>query len=360
MFSGFFSTTIWLNITSIFAILYAIYLCGKSDDKLIKGTSINFPSLITVVLVTIYIGTRPITSYADTNLYTMMFNLVQSGVWSELPGIATEPFWNYIERLCIELTDASGWLVVIAIFYVVGMSIAAYRWLPRHTYIAIIFLFTAFSFWGYATNGFRNGMATSIAMLGLSFFARSRKEMIIGYSLLILASMTHKSCMLTIIAASVALFLRNTKTNITIWLFCIVLGLLFQEQFKALFAGLVDDYRMAAYLNAEVDKSLFSQTGFRWDFILYSALPIFIGRYAIFKQNFIDKTYAFLLHTYIFSNAFWVLINTAAYSNRFAYLSWFLYPIVLVYPFCKFKFLQNQSVMLGLLLIGMVGFTYFM
>ena len=164
MFSGFFSTTIWLNITTIFAILYAIYLCGKSDDKLIKGTSINFPSLITVVLVTIYIGTRPITSYADTNLYTMMFNLVQSGVWSELPGIATEPFWNYIERLCIELTDASGWLVVIAIFYVVGMSIAAYRWLPRHTFIAIIFLFTAFSFWGYATNGIRNGMATSIAM----------------------------------------------------------------------------------------------------------------------------------------------------------------------------------------------------
>ena len=360
MFTEFFSTTIWLNITSVIAIFYAIYLCGKSDDNLLKGSSVNIISIITVILVTIYIGTRPITSYADTYLYTMMFNLVQSGVWSELPGIATEPFWNYIETLCIELTNASGWLFVIAIFYVVGMCVAAYRWLPKHTYIAIIFLFTAFSFWGYATNGIRNGMATSIAMLGLSFFVHTKKEIIIGYALLILASMTHKSCMLTIVAATAALFLKNTKTNITIWLFCIVLGLLFQEQFKALFSGLTDDHRMAAYLNAEVSKELFSQTGFRWDFLLYSALPIFIGRYAIFKQNFTNKTYSFLLHTYIFSNAFWVLINTAAYSNRFAYLSWFLYPIVLIYPFCKIRFIQNQSIILGLLLIGMVAFTYFM
>ena len=358
--SSIFSTTIWLNVTSIFALFYAIYLCNKSDYKLIKGTSVSFPSIVTVILATIYIGTRPITSYADTNLYTMMFNLVQSGVWSELPGIATEPFWNYVEWICIDLTDASGWLFVIATFYVLGMSIAAYRWFPRHTFIAIIFLFTAFSFWGYATNGIRNGMATSIAMLGLSFFSRTKKEMIIGYALLILASMTHKACLLTIVAATGALFLKNTKINISFWLFCILLGLLFQSQFKSLFSGLIDDGRMANYLNQDVSTEMFSQVGFRWDFLLYSALPILIGWIVFSKNKIIDKTYAFILHTYIFSNAFWVLINTAAYSNRFAYLSWFLYPIVLIYPFCKFKFLQNQSVVLGLLLICMTAFTYFM
>ena len=117
---------------------------------------------------------------------------------------------------------------------------------------------------------------------------------------------------------------------------------------------------MASYLNAEVSKEEFSQTGFRWDFLLYSALPIFIGRFAIIKQQAIDKTYTFILHTYIFSNAFWVLINTASYSNRFAYLSWFLYPIVLIYPFCKIRFVQNQSVILAVLLIGLTAFTYFM
>ena len=239
------------------------------------------------------------------------------------------------------------------------MSIASYRWLPRHFLIAIIFLFTAFSFWGYATNGIRNGMATSIAMVGLSFFMRSKKELIIGYGLLIIALLTHKSCILTIVTATAALFLRNTKINITFWLFCIVLGLLFQEQFKSLFSGLFDDNRLAAYLNADVSKDNFSRVGFRWDFLLYSSLPIIIGKTATTKQQIVDKTYTFLLHTYIFSNSFWVLINSAAYSNRFAYLSWFLYPIVLIYPFCKFKFIQNQGIILGLLLIGMTAFTYF-
>lgn len=358
--SSVFSTTIWLNASSIFALFYAIYLCSKSDKNLLKGNHITIISLSIVILTTIYIGTRPIWCYADTHLYTMMFNLVQSGIWSELKNSANEPFWTFIEYACIEYTDASGWLVVVAFFYVFGMAIAAYRWLPRHYLIAIVFLFTAFSFWGYGTNGIRNGMATSIAMLGLSYFCRSKKELVTGYLLLILASMTHKSCMLTIIATTGALFFRNTKINITFWLFCIVLGLIYQEPFKALFSSFVDDGRMEIYLNAEVSSELFSKTGFRWDFLLYSALPIFIGWYGISKQKIEDKTYAFILHTYIFSNAFWVLINTAAYSNRFAYLSWFLYPIVLIYPFCKFKFFQNQSVILGILLVVMATFTYFM
>lgn len=358
--SAIFSTTIWLNITSILALLYAIYLCSRSDNKLIQGNKIYLISIVTIILTTIYIGTRPHWCYYDTGHYTLMFNLVQSGYFKEIPYSNIEPFWSFLEDICISVTNASGWLMVIAIFYILGMSIAAYRWLPRHFLIAIVFLFTAFSFWGYATNGIRNGMATSIAMLGLSFFCRTKKKMIIGYGLLILASMTHRSCMLTIVAATGALFLKNTKINISFWLFCIVLGLLFQEQFKLLFSGLIEDDRITNYFNAEVSKEMFSQTSFRWDFLLYSALPIFIGWIATFKKNITDRTYAFILHTYIFSNAFWVLINTAAYSNRFAYLSWFLYPIVLIYPFCKFKFMQNQSVVLGLLLIGMTAFTYFM
>lgn len=357
--SSIFSTTIWLNVTSILALLYAIYLCSKSDNKLIQGNNIYFISIVTIVLTTIYIGTRPITCYCDTILYTMMFNLVQSGIWSELPGVATEPFWTFIEYGCIESTDASGWLFVIATFYVIGMSIAAYRWVPRHFFIAIVFLFTAFSFWGYGTNAIRAGMATSIAMVGLSFFCRTKKEMIIGYGLLILATMTHKSCLLTIVTATGALFLKNTKINISFWLFCIVLGLLFQEQFKSLFSNLIDDNRMANYLNAEVSNEVFSQTGFRWDFLLYSAFPIFIGWIVTYKKNIIDKTYAFILHTYIFSNTFWVLINTAAYSDRFAYLSWFLYPILIVYPLCKLKLFKRQGLILGLLLICFIIFRYF-
>lgn len=360
MLTNYFSTGIWINVTSIIGILYAFYIMSCSNKKLLRGTNNNVIPFFFIFLVTLYIGTRPIWCYADTSLYTEMFNLVQSGKWGSLKNNIEEPFFTWVEYICIELTDASGWLLVIAIFYVAGMGIAAYCWMPRHLFLAIIFCFTAFSFWGYATNGIRQGMATSIALVGLSFFCKEKIRTIIGYGLLFLGMATHKTIGVVIVAATIAIFLKKTNINLSIWLFCIILSLLFSDLFKNMFIWIADDDRMTNYLNMEVDKNLFSSTGFRWDFILYSAAPILLGWYTVVKKGITDKTYIFLLHTYIFANAFWVLINSAAYSNRFAYLSWFMYPIVLAYPLAKFNIFKQQGIVSGLILIASVVFTYIM
>lgn len=331
-----------------------------SNKKLLRGTNNNVIPFLFIFIVTIYIGTRPIWCYVDTNLYTQIFNLVQSGQWVEIKGYSIEPFFSFIEYLCIEVTDASGWLLVVAIFYVVGMGIASYRWMPRHLFLATIFCFTAFSFWGYATNGIRNGMASSIALVGLSFFCKGKLNTIIGYALLLLGMATHKTIGAVIAAATMALFFKRTNINLSIWLFCIILSLLFSDLFKDMFIWLADDERMTNYLTQDVDKNFFSSTGFRWDFILYSAAPIMLGWYAIVKKGITDKTYMFLLHTYIFANAFWVLINTAAYSNRFAYISWFMYPILFAYPLAKFSIFKRQGIVTGLILIASIAFSYVM
>jgi len=46
-----------------------------------------------------------------------------------------------------------------------------------------------------------------------------------------------------------------------------------------------------------------------------------------------DPFYARLVNTYLFANAVWILVINATCSNRFAYLSWFMMPWVLLYPF---------------------------
>lgn len=360
MLTTYFSTGIWINATSIIGLLYALYIMSCSNKKLLRGTDNNVIPLFFIILVTFYIGLRPIWCYADTYLYTLMFNLTQSGEWLALKNNAEEPFFTFIEYLCIEFTDASGWLLVIAIFYVVGMGIAAYRWMPRHLFLAIIFCFTAFSFFTYGTNGIRNGMASSIALVGLSFFCKGNIRMLIGYGLLFLGMTTHKVIGVVIVAATVAMFLKRTGINLSIWLLCIILGLLFQDYFKDMFTWLADDDRMTDYLTQEVSDDVFSKTGFRWDFIIYSAAPILLGWYTIVKKGVTDKTYMFLLHTYIFANAFWILINTVAYSNRFAYASWFMYPILLAYPLAKFNIFKHQGPVTGLILIASVAFTYIM
>lgn len=362
MFSDVFSTEIWTNTISIIGILYAVLLTARNNNKLINGTQSSIFTIIFIAIVTLYIGTRPIWCYADTQLYTTIFNLVQNGIWTDLKDLENEVFWAFIEHICLGLTTASGWLFVVACFYIIGMSAAAYRWFPRHFFLATIFLFTTLSFWGYATNGIRHGVATSICLLGLSFFMQNKKNFIIGYGFLIFGVLTHKSCLLILASATAALFFTNIKYNVRIWGSAILLGLLFQEQFKVLFASLIDDERMANYLlNTTASEGLFSTTGIRWDFILYSSVPIILGWYIIvYKKIQTNKTYIFLLSTYIFANAFWLLINSVAYSNRFAYLSWFLYPIILIYPLCKFYIFKRQGITLGIMLISSIVFTYIM
>lgn len=347
--------------STIIGVLYAFYLMSLPNSRLLKGTNNNVIPWILAIFVTIYIGTRPIWAYADTQLYTTMYNLLQKGIWTEVRGGEVEPFWAFIQYASVPYLSASGWLTVISIFYVGGMTVAAKRWFPRHFLMALIFLFTSYSFFSYGTNGIRNGMATSIAMVGLSFFNKNRKELTIGYVFLIIAYFTHKSCLLIFAAATAARFFKNININVCIWFGCILLSLLFAEPLKDLMAGLIDDNRMAHYVHKQVVTQgtvAFSRTGFRWDFLLYSALPIAFGWYAITKQKIKDETYIFLLTTYIFANSVWCLINSVAYSNRFAYLSWFLYPVIIIYPLVKLKVTSLQGVIAGVLLIFFIIFNW--
>lgn len=353
----FFSSTIWLNATTILGAIYAFFLFSKTDNAIVREKNIVLIPILIIIISILYIGTRPLWCYTDTALYTTIFKLVQTGIWEQLPGDTQEPLWALIEYICIDITTASNWLVVIATLYIGGIAIATYRWLPHHFFIITIFVITSFSFFGYATNTIRNGMACSLAMIGLSFAYNTKKNYIIAALLLLASYNIHNSTILICVATIISYFFKRTKVYITIWLICIVLSLIFQGQLKTFVSSIIEIDRLNSYLSIENSYYYYKQ-GFRWDFILYSSLPILIGAYVIRKNHNIDDTYINLINMYIISNSFWVLINTAAYSDRFAYLSWFIYPIVIVYPFCKFRLFKYQGFVLGILLIANIITTY--
>src|SRR5690606_25184293 len=110
----------------------------------------------------------------------------------------------------------------------------------------------------------------------------------------------------------------------------------------------------------EVEEGKFSSTGFRWDFLLYSSTAVFAGWYYIVKRNYKDKIYFWLFNTYVFSNAFWILVIRANFSNRFAYLSWFMIGLVIIYPLLKQQIIPKQHQVIGLILIAYFSFTFFM
>ena len=90
-------------------------------------------------------------------------------------------------------------------------------------------------------------------------------------------------------------------------------------------------------------------------------MPILLGYYVVIKRGISDKVYLILLNTYTISNAFWVMIIRANFSNRFAYLSWFMLPIVLAYPLFKFDIWgDSQGKRASQIMLAHVGFTWFM
>lgn len=311
----------------------------------------------------IVVGLRPISGryFGDTSTYALSFYNAIGAPASEHFGNQEWIFQGFM-WLCAQSISVQFYFLIIEILYVVPIVIASKRLAPNYPDVMLLFNMTAFSFFTYGTNGIRNGMACSLIILALSFmndktFRGKLTALILAY----VAFGCHKSTALPILCMFVCLYFKNTKYAISFWMFSILISLVAGGAVEAMFTGLGFDDRMSSYGSANIDASIFSHTGFRWDFLLYSAMPIWLGWYIVYKRNISDDMYSYLLNSYILCNSFWVMMIRASYSNRFAYLSWFLYPIVLAYPLLKFPvFERYNSHKVALILLAHTAFTILM
>ena len=78
------------------------------------------------------------------------------------------------------------------------------------------------------------------------------------------------------------------------------------------------------------------------------------------KKGYHSDTYNFLYCVYTLTNSVWILCLYASFTNRIAYLSWLMLPIVLIYPFFDYWFEPRQYKALNSVAWGHIGFTIFM
>lgn len=329
---------------------------GLSNKK--RGYGIILFYAIAFIFI---IGFRPISGYyfGDTYSYAHRFNMLQ-GV--SIPDREGEWIFEYITWWCAQNMDVHLYFTVIATLYIVPVLIACKKICPNNPNVMMLFFMTAFSFFTYGTNGIRNGMACSLVILAIAYASdKTTIGKVIAALLAFIAFGCHKSTMLPIASMVVCLFFKNTKYLIYFWILSIGISLVAGSQVEAFFTGLGFDDRMDQYSSSNINASLFSSTGFRWDFLLYSAMPILLGWYIVFKRGILSEKYSYLLNTYILCNSFWIMMIRASYSNRFAYLSWFLYPIVLAYPILSFKvFQENNNNKAAFILVAHTAFTIIM
>ena len=377
----------WVTfVLCVFAFLN--YSGSGNCEKLLKKNSM-VPALMVIILYIIVVGLRPVSPrFGDTVNYARTYANTLP-IFGEI-DFHKEWFFALFRTWCRSMGfTVNMFFLILEIGYLGLMFWAFKKALWENAWLAMLFALSAFSVFTYGVNGIRNGLACSIVTLAIVFAAKDKNYIVAGI-LCFLALGIHKSTLLPIVAMVGALFaIKKPKIALMFWLVSIPLSLVAGGPISNFFMGLGFDDRAEAYMSGQnAQYGNFSHTGFRWDFLLYSAMPVWLIWYVqktIEKKRSamgIEKTmeeeetgvygagiladaqsmrvFHVISTVYLLTNAFWVMVIKASFSNRFAYLSWFIYPLVLAYGVIRLHIWEDQDKKAGLILMAHMGFTMIM
>lgn len=325
--------------------------------------------LFLCIALTLLIGLRPLehgmaNQWGDTSNYYSGYLLREGGIF-ELDTTPYEYIWNNLFNFFAANSFGLTPLFVICDAIYFGCTYAACRkWFPHDSLAAFLVFLSAFSTYSYSFNGVRAGVAAALFVLALAYYDRK----LLSIFLIFCSYGFHHSMQVPIAAYVLTLFYKNPKWYFYGWAFCVLMAILHVGFFQNLFMGYTDESG-AGYLKGSTSEDvILDQGGFRPDFLLYSAMPVLIGYKIVMKEKLkVSKLYSSLLHIYLCTNGIWCLCMYAGFSNRIAYLSWFLYPFVLIYPFLKedlrntlFLGTRNQYAMFAKVMMYHLYFTLFM
>ncbi len=347
-------------IVLAFTIVYYLLLRGRGADYIVNKRKGNYLVLFYVFLFILVVGLRPISgAFGDTVNYARVYGAYPMAVSPD--KISGDSLFNLLMMQCSKVMDLNSFLLIVEVLYIIPMMLACHRLFKNNLDIGILVCMAAFSFFSYGVNGIRQGVACSFVLLALSFIEGKVWGKVLCAILSIIAIGFHASAILPVVCVVFVFFVRSPRLMFVFWAFSVILSLVLGEELTHLISQFDFDDRVSTYIDTEADEDLFSHTGFRLDFVLYSVVPIIVGYYLVFKKKVLDRKFLLLLGTYIYANAFWIMVIRAQYSNRFAYLSWFLYPIVLFYPLLKIKLWpKTQGHKLTIMMVAHLAFTLFM
>lgn len=341
-------------------IFVLITLFHAYQNDLFAGTTKGFAAgmgYLLLILISFYLGARPVSYvFGDMGTYGKIYNQIVNG---QAPVIKNDYIFNYFMIYCTKIMSDRKFFFFCALIYTVPCYLFATKYCGSYWYYVFFVFVGSYMFWPFGTNGIRNGIGTSIFILALCLYHKK----IWMYALMALAFGVHSSLIIPIVAFAFSGVYKNPKVYLYIWMAAIPLSLIGGGFWESLFGGLGfgDDTRAQDYLTkGNVNNDDFAYTGFRWDFLFYSSFAVFAGWFFIFKKNIKDTFYIHLWGIYMIANSFWILIIRANFSNRFAYLSWFLMASIIAYPLLRYKMFPNQYRVVGVVLAVYYLFTYFM
>ncbi len=214
----------------------------------------------------------------------------------------------------------------------------SYRW-----YFALL-VFGSIGFLAGGTNILRAGMSASIFMAALTRYDKPK----VFVPLCFVALSLHLSMILPIVTFVLTRYYAKPKQYILIWCFFLVLSMLNATEFMQDYvseASSITDSRLSEYIRHEDEEivEIYTNAGFRPDFVLYSLFPILCGAFYIFRHGLHDRCYTRIFCMYIATNCFWLCVIRVPFGDRFALLSWIFAPFIVLYPLLNYKMLREQT-----------------
>lgn len=289
----------------------------------VKGFNRTAHILVPVFLI-IYLGTRPIAPvFVDMMTYAQSFEVAAKG------GTVyyTEPLFKSLMEGLSLVTTVEVFFFVCALIYILPIAAGLKYKHGNFAYGALLATITSFSFFTYGVNGIRNGMATSILFAAIA--ASNRK---IFFAIIAIAAIgMHTSVAVPVLFYALTYLNANVVLYALLWVSALIFTVITSGATATYLSTLLsssEDNRVGYLLKQGDDKG-----GFRLDFILYGIVPVIISYLWANPKIKKDPFYRRMMCAYLATNAFWLLAMYAAFSNRFAYLSWFIMPWLIVYPF---------------------------
>lgn len=358
--------TLCFDLLVMTLVFFSFVQCVRGNVFNPHASSVNSSmGTMVAIFIVLYMGFRnPYGPFGDTINYLMAFKKVLADPSPYHWEWSREWLFDNLNGIIAKATgDISIFLFICALIYVGALWLAMVRMFGEQYYIPFLVILSMFTFWSYGVNGVRNGMGASLFILAISFV----DELPIMFLIALMAVGVHKSIYIMIGAAAISWFYNNSRFYLGIWILAVIASYIAGNTIQAYIPNigfLGDDARFNYYMTTDAETFLRWEgtkimVGFRWDFLAYSAIAVFVGWYFIFKRRFQDEYYQWLYNIYLLTNAFWVLVIRSAFSNRFAQISWFIMPVVLIYPFMKKRFFPNHELMTGVAILVFYAFAFF-
>lgn len=321
----------------------------------------NKSSIVLLFAVTLFIGLRPVDiAFVDMIAYDQYMSnmeIMSDGNYSFETDTSNLIFDNLINWWAIKYFNHSLFFLLLSAIYFIGAFCSIKLLFSMHYQAVYLIFLAAFSTFSYGTNGIKAGAAASLFLMALAF--DNRKDIHLNklwtIVFILLSWGFHHAMQLPVVAFLVCKIIKAPKYYLFLWCLCVLMSLAHITSFMSFFQGLTDE-RGFEYLAGGGDTVL----GFRFDFVIYSMFPILIGYYALNKRYIVSERYNFLLNFYTLTNAIWVLCMYANFNNRIAFLSWFVLPIVLVYPLLNEQWGNDKFTYFRSISLGHLCFTLFM